>query len=310
MRRFASSILIQLFLTVVITSVATAQQRTFVSATGSDVNPCTRISPCRNFAAALTAVIANGEIVVLDSAGYGPVTINKSVSVISPLGVYAGITAAPGGNGITVNAPGGLVEVRGITIRGLGTGSDGIKLDAAQALHVEHCVISGFTGRGVNTMTASGSNLYINDCSFRDEDSAVLALASSGILKVAIDNSRAENTGNAAFYASDNSRVTVKNSVAAGSGVAGFRVLIFNANSPAEMNVESSMSSNNSCGLLVDAGTPGLSLLRASNMIITNNDTGICASVAGGPGSAISFGNNSVAGNTTPGAFSLTISQQ
>src|SRR6266446_6592240 len=73
--------------------------RTFVSGLGNDANPGTLTSPKRSFASALTVTDAGGEIIVLDSAGYGPVTINKSVSIISPTGVYAGITVPSGSDG-------------------------------------------------------------------------------------------------------------------------------------------------------------------------------------------------------------------
>src|SRR5437667_6512142 len=81
-----------------------AAQRTFVSAaTGSDANTCTRSLPCRSFAAALQFTDPDGEVIVVDSGGYGPVTITQAVSLISPEGVHAGITAASG-NAITLNA--------------------------------------------------------------------------------------------------------------------------------------------------------------------------------------------------------------
>ena len=77
-------------------SVAHAQ-RAFVSAkTGLDSNPCTLVSPCRSFSTALGVVSAGGEIVALDSGGYGPVTIGKSITIESPPGIYAGITAPSG----------------------------------------------------------------------------------------------------------------------------------------------------------------------------------------------------------------------
>ena len=56
--------------------------QTFVSATlGSDSNPCTRMSPCLTFAAALAQTNAGGEIDVLDPGDFGPVTITKSISI-------------------------------------------------------------------------------------------------------------------------------------------------------------------------------------------------------------------------------------
>src|SRR5215467_4594521 len=73
------------------TSASLAQvQRTFLSATGSDGNPCSRAAPCRTLAQAISQTNAGGEVVILDSAGYGPVTIPKSITVTAPAGVYAG----------------------------------------------------------------------------------------------------------------------------------------------------------------------------------------------------------------------------
>jgi hypothetical protein len=288
-------------------TVSAQNNRSAVSINGLDTNASTVPAPCRTFGVAISKTNAGGDVIALDSGGYGGFTVDRAVSVLPAPGVYAGIVATSG-NAITVNAPGAEVELRNLTIRGFGTGSNGIKFDSGSALHIEHCVISGFTLRGVETQISTSANLYINDSSFRDCDSAVLASTSSGTLKVAIDGTRAENTVNAAFYASDNSRVTVRNSVAAGSGVAGFRVLVFSAVT-AEMNVENCMSSNNLYGLLIDSNT-GTSILRASNMIITNNDTGMFVGGSGGTKSIITFGNNSVAGNTTNGAFTSSISQQ
>ena len=65
---------------------ATAQ-RTFVASYGIDTHPCSRTQPCRSFGTALAQTNASGEIIVLDSAGYGTVTITKSVSIIAPEGV-------------------------------------------------------------------------------------------------------------------------------------------------------------------------------------------------------------------------------
>ena len=67
-------------------------QRTFVASTGNDLNSCILTAPCRGFAHAITQTNLGGEVIVLDSAGYGPVTITQSVSIIAPAGVYAGVS--------------------------------------------------------------------------------------------------------------------------------------------------------------------------------------------------------------------------
>src|SRR5258706_12561942 len=72
---------------------AVSPQRSFVSVTGSDANAatgCTLGSPCRSFGAAIGAVAGNGEVIALDSGGYGRFDVTKSVTVSAPPGVYAG----------------------------------------------------------------------------------------------------------------------------------------------------------------------------------------------------------------------------
>src|SRR5258708_22670922 len=83
------AILTTVLLSVALAQVAAAAPRTFVRSTGSDVNPCSLASPCRNFAAAIAAVDAGGEVIVLDSAGYGVFPIHKAGAVFSPAGGVA-----------------------------------------------------------------------------------------------------------------------------------------------------------------------------------------------------------------------------
>jgi hypothetical protein len=51
----------------------------------------------------------------VDSGGYGAVTIGKTVSIISPPGIYAGISVFSGA-GVAINAPGATVVLRGLSI--------------------------------------------------------------------------------------------------------------------------------------------------------------------------------------------------
>ena len=55
--------------------------RTWVSGVGDDTNPCSRTTPCRTFARAITQTAVNGEINCLDPGGFGPVTISKSITI-------------------------------------------------------------------------------------------------------------------------------------------------------------------------------------------------------------------------------------
>src|SRR3954468_24610775 len=66
--------------------------RAFVASYGNDANNGSRSAPKKTFQSAHDVVSDGGQIVVLDSAGYGSLTITKSLSVIVPPGVNGFIT--------------------------------------------------------------------------------------------------------------------------------------------------------------------------------------------------------------------------
>jgi len=141
-------------------------QRTFVSRTGVDSNPCTFSLPCRGFSAAIALTSPGGEVIVLDSAGYGQVTVSQSVSIIAPSGVYAGVSVMAG-DGITVNAGANdVVKLRGLRITGLG-GVNGIVANSVGLLDVAGVEISGFANRGLD-FAAPGGQLVVADSAFTD----------------------------------------------------------------------------------------------------------------------------------------------
>jgi hypothetical protein len=84
------------------TGAGATTQRTFVASTGNDANACSIAAPCGGFARAITQTSAGGEVIVLDSAGYGVVTITQSVSIIASTEVYAGISVFSSDDGVTV----------------------------------------------------------------------------------------------------------------------------------------------------------------------------------------------------------------
>src|SRR5215831_20301569 len=122
MKRIALLSTATLAATIASTSAYALSNRTFVSGSGSDTNPCSLGAPCRSFAGALAQTSPGGEIAVLDTAGYGAVTIGQAVSIVNEEGVEAGITATSG-DGITINAGASdVVNLRGVTLVGA-TGS-------------------------------------------------------------------------------------------------------------------------------------------------------------------------------------------
>jgi hypothetical protein len=131
--------------------------RTYIASNGLDTNDGRLATPCRSIGAALAQTDPGGEIVVLNSAGYGTVTINKSVAIIAPAGIYAGITVTTG-TGIDVTA--GVVTLRGLTLRGPG-GAVGIHVGNA-IVHIDRCVISAMAQFGIHADVANGE-VYVSD---------------------------------------------------------------------------------------------------------------------------------------------------
>jgi hypothetical protein len=153
-----------------VTSVAQAVPRTFVSVNGSDANTasnCTTALPCRLLSAAQTVTDSNGEIIVMDSGGYSAITITKSLSIIAPAGVYAGI--APTSNvGIKIATPNIDVVLRGLTLLSRG-GTAGVNLGASGGtLLVDRCVFSDFQIESRAITVAGEASVTVVDSLFRN----------------------------------------------------------------------------------------------------------------------------------------------
>jgi hypothetical protein len=307
MKRTASRIALLIVLTFAFTAVAhaVAPQRTFVSAQqGNDANvaadpPCSTTLPCRQFNVAIGAVLAGGEVVALDTGGYGPVTVTKSVALVAPTGIYASIRAqAAGSSAITVSAAGtDTVVLRGLTLVGVG-GQTGINVTSVASLHVEGCVISGFSSRGIFVnLSADGSHIFIKDTIVRNNNRGIQILTTVGTVRASIDNCRAERNSDHGFVASVHSRVTINRSVASGNGSNGFYAASGVAGEETELSCEECVSSNNGAyGFLVDAVLGGLPTIRVSHSSATNNGLFGFAQFVG---VFESLGNNLVRGNTS-----------
>jgi hypothetical protein len=106
--RFMPLILVAFLLTVAFASIAQAQTaRSFVASTGFDTNTatnCPRANPCRNFLAAYGITSVGGEIVALDTAGFGGVTITHAVTIEAAPGVFGLVAVSPSTAGIVVAA--------------------------------------------------------------------------------------------------------------------------------------------------------------------------------------------------------------
>jgi Right handed beta helix region len=279
---------------------APALQRAFVASDGSDANTatnCTLGAPCRGFAAALTVVDAGGEIVALDAAGYGPVTINKSVTITANPGFYAGIAAASG-TAVTINTPGVIVTLRGLNINGIGA-THGVVMTAGTRLSIENCVISNFTTNGVEV---SGSIVVrIVEALIRD-NGAVGARLADGVTATI---SRSTFMGNASqnIYVRGSvpgttTRAAISETVASGAGTA-VDVHSLNGTAVVRGSIMRSSLVNNTNGLLVDGAA---ATATAGENLISGNSVGFLHF----SGTLRTLGNNLLDANTADSTGVIT----
>lgn len=298
---------------------AQAAQRTFVASFGNDANPCTIASPCRTFGAAMALTDANGEVIVLDSAGYGPVTINQSVSIIAPDGVYAGVSVFAAQNGITVSG-GAKVVLRGLTVNGQG-GNEGIWVLGGTQIHVERCVISNMGDAGIRI--EGGATINVSDSVIRSNAGRGVDIL-AGAAEVILSDTQVLNNGSHGIFAAagaltlnrvlsaENGLVglevrppaaatvhaTVRDSIFSGNGDAGLFLAPQLAGSQARVIVErSSALRNTNAGFSVNTVGLGSGQLYVTGAVVTT--PGFTGIVSSGAGATVILTGTTVTRNST-----------
>ena len=263
-------------------------QRTFVASYGNDVNPCSLALPCRAFSFAIAQAFPGGEVVVLDSAGYGPVTITQSVSLIALAGVYAGISVIPPANtiGVTISGSGIKVVLQNISINAVGAADSGIDVLNAAEVDIVGCAISNFVGGGIYA-GSTGMKLVVRDTLVRD-NVGISAFSGYGItlaaqMRATLERVRVVHNSNDGILLDVSAQVSVKQGVIASNGGAGIHVHASSPGSLSVLTLEGSLIADNG-GDGIAAGTiSGLGAtteVSASRNTITRNG-GYGVSVSG-----------------------------
>ena len=249
--------------------------RTFVSAkSGMDTGACSPTAPCRSFSYAITQTTAGGEVIVLDSGGYGTVAITQAISLVAPTGVYGGITTNPLSYGITVNAGStDHVIIRGLTITGT-PGIDGIHASTFGTLVVENCSIDNFANFGITTeVAADGRRVFVRDTNIRRAAVAgIYIITNTGTIYAWISKSRFDENGNAGVFAGYGANVVCVDCEANANDFSGFRV--FAHGGPdlfSELNCDRCTASGNQYGFFVEGQLNKLATLRLARSFVTGN---------------------------------------
>lgn len=272
-------------------SMAEAQAtRTWVSGVGDDVNPCSRTAPCKTFAGAISKTAVNGEINCLDPAGYGAVNVTKSITIDCE--DTQGSILASLVNGVIVNITAvtdvkKAFKLRGVSINGAGNGINGIRILAANTVHLDEVVIDGFTQHGVSIETTSGApRIFVQDTHIRSVNgNGINAFITGGGVKLTVAGSQLLATATG-LSLSNNTAATISDSIVAGNTTG----LVAANSSLAAFNCT---ISNNTTGVSALAGGN----IRLMSSLITSNTTGLSL----GGGSIVSHVSNVFAGNTTDG---------
>ncbi|HYP54503.1 MAG TPA: hypothetical protein VEQ42_13220 [Pyrinomonadaceae bacterium] len=284
--------------------------RTWVSGVGDDANPCSRTAPGKTFAGAISQTQINGEINVLDSGGFGAVTVTKSIT-LDGQGAHSSILASST-NGVVVNIAPGVANdphrsarLRNLSINGTGssggvgtrTGVDGVRFLAGTSLFVENVVINDFSQEGVEVAgpatEANGMNVVLDDVQIRNCNGSGFKAAhanAAGQIVAMLTNVRVHACA-VGVEGTNRTRIGLKQSVVT-HNTTGLR----QTGADNVMNVDDVFVSYGTTGLLSAAGNT----MRVSDSVIAQNGTGLNAN----GGTITSLSGNSVNGNTSNGSFS------
>ena len=222
--------------------------RVYVSKAGADVGACSFSAPCQSLGYALSAVEPSGEITILDSGGYNPITINKGVTITVPPGVEAGIAAPAGGTAITMSAgPNDAVALRGLTLQGGNSAFYGIVVNAGAKIEIIDCVVRDFLKIGISmSFAGTGSLIHISN-------TRIMNNAEVGIF---VQNT----TYTASFVSADFDHLTVIDNNNYGIEIGPY----------VDASIKNSDVSNNGgnsgCNIEIYGGTPKWSTLTARNV--------------------------------------------
>jgi hypothetical protein len=292
-----------------------ASGRTWVSATsGSDANPCTRSSPCLTFAAALAQTPAGGEIGVLDPGDFGPVTINKAVSIYSDAFAAAGVMPSPGTSGIVVSAGSSdMVNLRGLIFDGVNaSGTSGVVFLSGARLNISKCVFQGFTTSGMTLSPGAGSApttlLDIQDTTVVNNATGLLIQPTGGIAAnvalrwLRIDNNTGEGLRVDGTGGSGAINVAIADSTASFNASNGIDAVSGPGNATVSaMRVVA--AANGSAGIEANQSSGGTASVTLGNSMLHANAIGIQATSGAG---LLTYGNNQVTGNASNGSFTGT----
>lgn len=261
----------------------------FLSGHGLASNPCTFTQPCRSFQQAHNTVAAGGVIEILDPAAYGPIVINKSVSIQG-----RGFASIGGTEAIIIQASDGdRVSLRGLIIDGVGTGTNGIRVSRAGLVSIEDSIIRGyavgidFEAVASATLVVTKSTIVANNVGLKINTSGAGAAFSFVDLK-GVNFISNQSDG---LQQLQSANTSVADCMFVGNGNNGLSV------TQGDIQVMNSVIANN--------GNTGVNV-SPNNAVVTLDRTQLIHNLGGNwVGTVTSFGNNNIDSGPAPAVAAL-----
>ena len=288
------------------TSQAQAQaSRTWVSGVGDDVNPCSRTAPCKTFAGAISKTADCGEIDALDPGGFGTVTITKGIKIDGgggEAGQVGSILAGSGVPGVSIansSANCHFVVLRNLDINGVQAGTTGVNITnsatAGSSVSLENVDIENFTNLCVDAESTGRINIQAYNSNFENCTAGGIksntVASGGGFNRITIDKSTFMRNGGPGVWASQNTQMSVHNSMMASNGGGGALA----DNLTAQLFLDQCSLANNQVFGVHSTNSAILRITQSS--IANNNGTGMLADASG----QILTGNNNYLGGNTSG---------
>jgi hypothetical protein len=205
--------------------------RTYVSNSGNDANPCTLTSPCASFQAALNTTAAGGEVDCLNTGDFGNyegsgnigIVISQSVSIICE-GANHGTILTTGGNwGVTVGAfsNNSVVYLSGLDINGLnGAGAIGLNVTSASTVYIVNSSIRGFTTGVAGQSLTNPTRIFIKNSQIINNSNGLSLPGENVSNALIVDNSIVDGGSNyAARAAGPDSALALTRTLLTGSPI-------------------------------------------------------------------------------------------
>jgi hypothetical protein len=289
------------------TPVHAGNDASYVDLGGADGGTCADggAQRCRSLSHALAQTNPGGIVYCLTGVDNGAITISQAVTIECS---GTNTTVSSSGAALTINAPAGVVTIRGLRIHGTSAtgGTSGINITSAAAVVLDDVQVEHMRapGSGIVLATSALTRLDISNSLILDTGgnvtSAGILIKPTGGGGANVSVSRTDIKGNVNGIFVDDSggggavNLTVRDSVVTGNSNVGI-VLVTPGPAVSALIDRTTITANSNVGVAVSGAA---AIARIGNSTIYGNVTGVTA-LSGG--TLRSYKNNALNGNLTDG---------